>query len=155
MAGGDLKSCYDRVTHVPAYLAIRSYRMPSTPIESMFKSIQGMRYYTFTSHGKSKQSFGGKEDNYIAAPNGLGQGNGAAPSAWTVVSTKMFEVMHKRGASTKISSPLTNAQVDVCGFAFVNDTDINDENVAQKKMQHNINGWSLSSSQMLELDNCI
>ena len=49
----------------------------------------------------SNTSFGGKEDGYIAKPNGLGQGNGAGPAVWSVVSSKMFEVMHNRGAHQK------------------------------------------------------
>ena len=80
MSGVDLKSCYNRVSHAPAYLAMQSYGIPSQPIQSMFQSIQDMQYYTFTAHGMSKSSFGGKEKGYNAAPNGLGQGNGAGPS---------------------------------------------------------------------------
>ena len=57
-----------------------SYGIPSEPIESMFKTIQEMKYYTLTSHWISKESLGGKEAGYITAPNGLGQGNGAGPS---------------------------------------------------------------------------
>ena len=79
MAGVDLKSCYDRVSHAPAYLAMCSYGIPSEPIQSMFQMIQDMKYFTFTSHGISKRSFGGKEKGNSAAPNGLGQGNGAGP----------------------------------------------------------------------------
>ena len=102
MSGVDLKSCYDRVSHAPAYLAMRSYGIPSQPIQSMFQSIQDMQYYTFTAHGMSKSSFGGKEKGYNAAPNGLGKGNGEGPSVWSVVSSKMFQVMHIRDASTTI-----------------------------------------------------
>ena len=43
MAAADLKSCYDRVAHVPAYLAMRSYGMSSEPIQSMFTTIQDMQ----------------------------------------------------------------------------------------------------------------
>ena len=152
MSGVDLKSCYDRVSHAPAYLAMRSYGIPSEPIESMFQCIQDMKYYTFTAHGMSKESFGGKEDNYIAKPNGLGQGNGAGPSVWSVVSTKMFEVMHKRGATTSITSPLSSNKMEICGFAFVDDTDLitssigkNDSLEEKTKMQHTVNEWEAVS----------
>ena len=92
MAGVDLRSCYDRVTHAPLYLAMRPFGVTSQPIESMFCTIQEIKYYTFTSHGMSKRSFGGKERGYKAAPNGLGQGNGAGPSVWSLVSTKCFKL---------------------------------------------------------------
>ena len=145
MAAVDLKSCYDRVSHSPAFLAMRSYGLPKEPIISMFQSIQHMRYYTITAHGISKTSFGGLEPGFSAAPNGLGQGNGCAPTAWSIVSSKMFEVMHKRGASTVITSPLTQTEIDVCGFAYVDDTDLvamsdglNDTLDAAQKMQKTV-----------------
>ena len=77
MAAVDLKSCYDCVAHAPAHLAMRSYGMPSKPIECMFETIQDMKYYTITSHGESDRCFGGLEKGFAAKPNGLGQGNGA------------------------------------------------------------------------------
>ena len=153
MSGVDLKSCYDRVAHAPAYLAMRSYGFPSQPIESMFECIQDMQYYTLTAHGMSSTSFGGKEKGYKAAPNGLGQGNGAGPSVWSIVSSKMFQVMHSRGASTTITSPITNDTIDICGFAFVDDTDLiamspdgcNDPSESINRMQYVVNEWEAVS----------
>ena len=152
MSAVDLKSCYDRVSHAPAFLAMSSYGVLQQPIQSMFQSIQHMRYHTFTAHGLSSISFGGKEKGYKAAPNGLGQGNGCAPTAWSVVSSKMFQVMHKRGASTQIMSPLTGSEIDVCGFAYVDDTDLiamskqtNDTTDATKRMQKTVNEWEAVS----------
>ena len=119
----------------------------------MFQTIQGMKYFTFTSHGMSKASFGGNEKGHSASPNGLGQDNGASPLVWLVVSTKMFQVMHKRGASTTIYSPSSDSEIDVCGFAFVDDTDlismsekINDIKDAKQKMQKTVNEWEAVSS---------
>ena len=153
MTGVDLKSCYDRVAHAPAYLAMRSYGIPSEPIESMLSTIQDMFFFTFTAHRMSKNSFGGIEEGFLAAPNGLGQGNGTGPSVWSVVSSKMFQVMHHRNAATKIVSLLTNTSVDVCGFAFVDDTDLiamspqgcNDHTDANKSMQKVVNEWEAVS----------
>ena len=152
MSAVDLKSCYDRVSHAPATLAMCSYGICPDPIISMFKTIQHMKYYTFTAHGMSKDYFGGKEKGFRAAPNGLGQGSGCAPTAWSIVSSKMFEVMHKRGVSTKISSPLTNTEIDVCGFAYVDDTDlvamsnnVNDITDAHKRMQKTVEEWEAVS----------
>ena len=151
MAAVDLKSCYDRVAHSPAYLALRSYGVPSNAVQGMFQTLQDMKYYTVTAHGTSKNSFGGKEKGYIAAPNGLGQGNGAGPQVWSVVSSKMFEVMHKQGSGTNITSPLTNEETNVCGFAYVDDTDLiamtdtNDTGIATERMQKIVNDWEAVS----------
>lgn len=148
MAAVDLKSCYDRVAHAPAYLSMRSYGIPTQPLECMFEAIQDMQYYTITHHGVSTMSFGGKEKGYKAKPNGLGQGNGGGPSSWTVQSSKMFQVMHKRGSATKITSPITGNTSEICGFAYVDDTDLvamiennNDETVITNRMQKIVNDW--------------
>ena len=65
-----------------------------------------------------KKSFADKEEGYLAAPNGLRQGNGAGPSVWSIVSSKMFQVMHSRGSVTKITSAFTNETTEVYGFAW-------------------------------------
>ena len=148
MAAADLKSCYDRVAHAPAYLAMRSFGFPSQPIESMFSTIQDVQYYTFTSHGLSDISFGGRERGFKAKPNGLGQGNGAGPAVWSIVSTKMFQVMHSRDAFTTITAPISKSKLQACGFAFVDDTDLitmsdnkNCSQDAQTRMQKVIDEW--------------
>ena len=152
MAAADLKSCYDRVAHAPAYLAMRSFGMPTEPIQSMLSTLQDIQYYTFTSHGVSDLSFGGKERGYKAKPNGLGQGNGAGPSIWSIVSSKMFQVMNNRDATTTITSPISKEEIEACGFAFVDDTDliamsegINTHQDAQQKMQKVIDEWEAVS----------
>ena len=68
MAAVDLKLWYNRVLHAPAYLAMRSYGIPKELIESMFQTIQDIQYVTFTFHGKSEISFGGKEGGYFSIP---------------------------------------------------------------------------------------
>jgi hypothetical protein len=45
MASVGLRSCYDRVVHVAAFLALKSYGLPSEAIFSMFSSIQDMNFF--------------------------------------------------------------------------------------------------------------
>ena len=124
LTGCDLSSCYDRVTHTPAMLAMASYGIPMQPLTSMFKTIQNCKSYIRTAFGESVRSFGGHDDNYIALPMGLGQGNGSGPSVWTIISTKMFEVMYKHDLASFFMTPITNLPLEICGFAFVDDTDL-------------------------------
>jgi exonuclease III len=123
MTSCDLKSCYDRVAHSPAALAMKSYGISSYPIESMFSTIQDIEYVTRTVFGDSNKRFGGQEE-FSAKPQGLGQGNGAGPSTWSVVSSKMFEVLHSRNCATSFTSPMSKNTTKICGFAFVDDSDI-------------------------------
>ena len=101
---------------------------------------------------KEENLLTGKEKGYKAKPNGLGQGNGAGPSVWSIVSTKMFQVMHSRDAFTKITALITKEQLKAYGFAFVDDTDLismsNNKNCpkdAQNKMQKVIDEWEAVS----------
>ena len=73
MAGVDLKFCYDRVAHSPAYLAMRSYGIPSETIESIFQTIQNMQYFTFSSHGISKKVLQIKKKDILQHQMDLGK----------------------------------------------------------------------------------
>ena len=86
----DLKSCYNRIANIPAYLAMTSYGYKPTPIFSMFTCIQDMKWTTRTIFGDSTKVFGGFHPSYTAKPQGVGQGNGSGPLVWTTVSSKMF-----------------------------------------------------------------
>ena len=108
MTSCDLKSCYDRVAHTPALLAMLGYGIPMEPMFSMFHSIQYMQFITRTAYGDSGKTFGGMEEGFLARPQGLGQGNGSGPPVWAVVSSRMFEVLHKRGLATDFTTPITN-----------------------------------------------
>ena len=124
LTGCDLSSCYDRVTHTPAMLAMSSYGIPMQPLTSMFTTIQNCKSYIRTAFGESVRSFGGHDDNYIALPMGLGQGNGSGPSVWTIVSSKMCEVLYKHNLSSFFLTPISQIPLELCGFAFVDDTDL-------------------------------
>jgi exonuclease III len=148
MTSCDLKSCYDRIAHTPAFLALRRTGIPKEVIFSMLETIQNAEFITRTAYGDSKITFGGKETGFTAKPQGTGQGNGAAPQIWAVVSSAMFEVMHQKGLGTNFKAPISKEELELCGFAFVDDSDIiatsghqnnPDETVTQ--MQKTINCW--------------
>ena len=149
MTSCDLKSCYDRIAHAPAYLAMTGYKYLSGPLISMFRCIQNMEWVTRTAHGDSRMTFGGSDQEFIAKPQGVGQGNGSGPSVWAVVSSRMFEVLHNQGLATTFEAPISKSNAtDLCGFAFVDDSDIiagaNNTNNPQetiKNMQKTIDWW--------------
>ena len=148
MASVDLKSCYDRISHSPAYLAMRGFGIPHKPINSMFNTIQNMKHRNKTVHGISDCSFGGKDKRFKAKPNGVCQGNGAGPAIWAVVSSNMFKVLHSQGLASKLKLPISKKTLELCGFAFVDDSDIiavsNDQNNPTKSLeeiQTVLNSW--------------
>ncbi len=149
MTDCDLKSCYDRIAHSPAYLAMVGYRYLPTPILSMFTCIQDAKWVTRTAYGDSDITFGGFDQDFWAKPQGAGQGNGSGPPVWSTVSSRMFEVLHNEGLHTSFVPPInTSDKLDICGFAFVDDSDIisaannkNDPETTIKNMQETIDWW--------------
>ena len=56
--------------------------------------------------------------------------------------------MHHRGSATTITSPLTGSKTDICGFAYVDDTDLiamldqtNNKEATTKRIQTVVNDW--------------
>ena len=96
--------------------------------------MQQIQYSTRTAYGLSSQTFGGIQNGYTQNPQGAGQGNGAAPQLWAIISSKMFQMLHKLGLANTITSPITNDDLTLVGFAYVDDSDIfsysNSHNVA-------------------------
>ena len=58
----DVKSCYDRVVHSVASLAMQRLRSPIAPINSMFKSIQKAAHQICTAFGVSTKKYGDDQE---------------------------------------------------------------------------------------------
>ena len=143
----DLKSCYDRIVHTPAMLAVQSCGIPKNPLISFFSTLQEVKYHTRTCYGVSEDTFGGLEEQFIHRPQGAGQGNGAAPQLWAVVSSKMFETLHDLGLATCVKTPISGIDMMLVGFAYVDDSDLftysttHDVQETVKKMQQIVDAW--------------
>ena len=151
IASCDLKSCYDRIAHVPAKLAVQSMGVPESPLLSLFSTLQEVQYFTRTVYGDSTKTFGGKEKGYEHNAQGAGQGNGAAPQIWAVLSTKTFEMMAELGLDTELLTPVSKEELRLAGFAYVDDSDIFvsrlDDNIHQlvDKLQQLVTNWELAA----------
>jgi len=71
---------------------------------------------------------------------GIGQGNGMGLQIWAImVSTPLFEILMLDGFVTTVICSMSLQQQELCGFAFINDTDLivtdpsnNDQQVTHK-----------------------
>ena len=150
MTSCDLKSCYDRIVHTPAIMAVERLGIPSEPITSMFKTIESASHITRTAYGDSTATYGGQE-HFNAPVMGVGQGNGCGPQVWAAVSSAMFEVLRRKGLTTHFCMPISKQDLDLCSFAYVDDTDLiqamNNQRVQNnpeetiEKMQEAVNCW--------------
>ena len=95
ICSSDLKSCYDRIVHSFAALAMRRAGAAESATVSMFKTLQKLRHKVRTAFGDSDESFGGENWRDLEALMGVGQGNGAGPVIWAVISTVFFDTLRK------------------------------------------------------------
>ena len=147
MTSSDLAGCYDRIVHTAAALAMLRVGVPHTKIITMFSTIQRMIHKIRTAFGDSKLSYGGNDighwQNY---PQGVLQGNASGPTVWVLVSSVIFEILHKRGLSVKFCTALSQKVFQLVGFAYVDDCDLLQSGTDPVKvltsMQQLINSWS-------------
>ena len=97
---------------------------PATAIESMFATIQQLKHIVRTCHGDSDRSFGGEDWRQIDPLHGVGQGNGAGPAIWAVISTVFFDLLRDKGYGFQMKAPLSKLALHLAGCGFVDDTDI-------------------------------
>ena len=118
----DAKSCYDRIVHSVASLCMRQCGLPAAPGHSMFRTIQGLKHHIRTVHGISDTFF--ESSDRIAPIQGIGQGNGAGPAIWAVVSTPLLNMLRTSGYGVKLVSCLTGSITHFAAYVFVDDSDM-------------------------------
>ena len=124
MCSCDLKNCYDRIAHNAASLALQRVGVSRSKIVSMFSAIQEMIHTVRTSFGDADQPYGGEISEYLKPPQGACQGNGAGPAMWSILSSTVFAVMRRQGYGVKFCSALSRELFHLCGFAYVDDSDL-------------------------------
>ena len=82
--------------------------------------------------------------------HGIGQGNGAGPAIWAVVSTPLLNILREKGFGCEVICPLSSSCFKFVGCAFVDDTDIiqslllDTPKQAQEQLQAAIDTWKFS-----------
>ena len=152
MCACDLKSCYDRVVHTAASLALQRVGVPLPRIKCMFGTIQNLTHHVRTAYGISETSFGGSSKQYKSMPQGLGQGNGAGPTVWSVLSSTVFDVLHTQGYSTNFCSALSLGLLRLCGFSYVDDCDLIADGITIKDVYNKLQGVLRSWDEIMQVN---
>jgi hypothetical protein len=95
MSAIDADNCSDQIAHPIASMFFQALGVPQEAIILMLTTIQDMKFFLRTGFGDSKDyagSTGGKKTQ------GMCQGNGASPAAWTVTSIAMINAHKRKGA---------------------------------------------------------
>lgn len=121
LCSNDAKSCYDRVVHSIASLSFRRQGAPNSAVLCLLQTLQRATHKIRTAYGVSQMHYGGDRDPPI---QGLGQGNGAAPTGWAVISTPLINMMRTAGFGLQLLTCLSTVLISFLCYAFVDDTDL-------------------------------
>ena len=142
----DAKSCYDRIVHSIANICMQRCGAPEVPIVCMFTTIQNLEHHVRTIYGDSTVSQGGTL--WVLPVSGVGQGNGAGPSIWAVVSSPVLDMMRSMGFGAIFKTAMSGDKIQFVGYAFVDDKDtvqtgFQGDSIAEviRKMQDAIDHW--------------
>jgi hypothetical protein len=122
MCSNDAKSCYDLIGHTQASLAMQRMGIPQASVDCMVTTLQEAIHRERTGYGGSSCYYGGKV--WAIPIKGIGQGNGAGPAIWAVVSTPLLNILREKGFGMDYITPLSGSRIRFSGFAFVDDTDL-------------------------------
>ena len=121
---------------------------PRSAIVSMLTTISKLRHKVRTAYGDSETTFGGESWRHTEPFHGIGQGNGAGPAIWAVVSSVLFDYIRNKGLGVKLRSPLSKLALHLAGLGFVDDTDLIQLGFASEdywevaaKLQQALNLW--------------
>ena len=121
LCSNDAKSCYDRIVHNVAALSMLRQGAPRGAVNSLLLTLQHAKHKIRTGFGVSTKHYG----RFRLPPlQGLGQGNGVAPTGWAVISTVLINMMRTAGFGLQIMTCLSVTLVSFLCYAFVDDTDL-------------------------------
>ena len=121
VGSNDAKSCYDRIVHSVAMLAMRRTGYPKEPLDSMFGTIQQFELFIRTLFGDSDTGFM-CSDMELPIQSIL-QGNGAGPHIWAAVSSAILKAMRDKGIGAKFTYAIDGSSLTIASFMFVDDHD--------------------------------
>ncbi len=122
ICSNDARSCYDLIGHSQASIAMQRNGVPKNVVDCLFTTLQNATHKVRTGYGDSSISYGGP--NWTTPMHGIGQGNGAGPAIWAVLSSPLLNLLRSKGFGCEFISPLSNTPLHFVGYAFVDDTDV-------------------------------
>jgi len=113
ICSNDARSCYDLIGHSQASIAMQRNGVPRSAVDCLFSTLQNAKHQVRTGYGDSSKSYGG--DAWITPMHGIGQGNGAGPAIWAVLSTPLLNMLRSEGVGCEFVSPLSKTKTSFVG----------------------------------------
>ena len=121
IASVDASNCYDCIAHAMVLLIFQSLGVDDTTVLAMLETIQEMKFFLRTAFGDSREFAGSTIE---VKTQGLGQGNGASPAGWRVISIMILHAHGAKGQGTHFIAPLSQVRSSLSMILYVNDTDL-------------------------------
>jgi hypothetical protein len=122
MCSNDAKRCQGRIVHVITSILIQHQNFLASAFICVFSALQNLHHTVMTTYGDSKSGYGGTL--WAVSYSGVGQGNGAGPAIWAVVSTPVLKMMNDEGFWFMYKTLIEGKELYFVGYSFVDDTDI-------------------------------
>jgi len=88
----------------------------------MFTTLQNLQQYVWTLYGNSTMWVG--TEIWVVPVAGIGQGNGAGPQIWAVVSTPILNLLRQEGYGAALQASVSGDLIQFIGYSFVDDPDL-------------------------------
>jgi hypothetical protein len=125
---------------------MQQQNIPDTACICIFTTLQNLEHTVRTICGDSETGYSGTL--WTVPSHGLGQGNGAGPTIWAVVSTPLLNQIQQRGFVFFYQTCISNEDLHFWGYSFVDDTDTiqseqdtQDPTTVAQCMQSGIDTW--------------
>ena len=115
----DASNCYDRIAHAMALLIFQSFGVEDTAVTVMLETIQEMKFFLRTAFGDSKEFAGSTIE---VKTQGLGQGNGASPAGWCIISIMILWAHGAKGHGAHFIVPMSHVPSSLSVILYVNET---------------------------------
>jgi hypothetical protein len=102
----------------------------------MFTTIQNLEHHSWTEYRDSNIGFSGKL--FVVPIQGVGQGNGAGPQIWAVVSTPIFNMLRSMGYGAHFEAAISQDWLHFVGLARVDNADLVHTSTKDGQTFHNI-----------------
>jgi hypothetical protein len=114
-------NCFDRIAHAMALLIFQSFGIAETAVTTMLETIQEMKYFLRMAFGDSME-FPGL--TIKGKTQWLGQGNGASPAGWCVISITILWAHGTKGHGAHFIAPLSQVRSSLSAILYVNDANL-------------------------------
>jgi hypothetical protein len=113
--------CYDQAAHPPTSIALQSCGIPKSAIRVSLMTMQTMQCFLKMGFGELTNSYGSTS---VSPNSGLGQGSGASPPGFLVLSSLIINVYCCMGHGAKIRSSYALRLFHLTAVMYVDDTNL-------------------------------